>query len=272
MQATLLLLRLRVSKGPKILLIDIETAPLISYTWGLWDQTIGLNQIKNDWHVLSWSAKWLDDKKIMYMDQRNEKNIEDDSRILKAIWKLIDEADILISQNGKAFDIKKLNARFIFHGMRPPSSYKHIDTKELAKRHFAFTSNKLEYMSDKLCKKYKKIKVKKFQGFELWKECLAGNISAWKEMEKYNKYDVLALEELYNKMAPWDSSINFNLYRDGDDVKCNCGSKHLMKNGYAYTNIGKFHRYYCKDCGAPVRGRQNLLSPKKKASLRSKIS
>src|ERR1700722_10331801 len=144
----------------KVLLFDIETAPIIGYVWGLWDQTVGLNQIKSDWHLLSWSAKWLDDpaSKVMYMDQRNEKNIENDKNILKALWKLLDAADVVITQNGIRFDSKKVNARFILNGMKPPSSYKHIDTCKIASRVFGFTSNKLEYLTDKLNTKYKKLK------------------------------------------------------------------------------------------------------------------
>lgn len=255
---------------PKILVFDIETAPILANVWGLWDQTVGLNQIKSDWHLLAWAAKWLGDpaSKIMYMDQRNAKNIEDDRKILEGIWKLLDEADIVITQNGKAFDEKKLNARFILNGMKPPSSYKHIDTKQIASRRFAFTSNKLEYMTDKLCKKFKKQQHAKFFGFNLWKECLNGNMKAWKEMEKYNKYDVLSLEELYEKLQPWDRSINFNVYSDDIATQCSCGSKRLQKNGHAYTSVGKYQRYSCAVCGAEVRARENLLSKEKKASLK----
>jgi hypothetical protein len=259
------------SKGPKVLIFDIETAPIIAHVWGLWDNNVALNQIVSDWHVLSWSAKWFDDppNKVMYMDQRNEKKIEDDAKILSGIWDLLDEADVVITQNGKNFDQKKLQARFLLNGFQPPSSYKHIDTKVLACKHFGFTSNKLEYMSDKLCVKYKKIKHTKFPGHEMWTECLKGNLAAWKEMEKYNKYDVLALEELYHKLIPWDSSVNFNLYHDDEDNVCKCGNKKFVKNGFYYTNKGKFQKYKCnnKDCGAETRDSENLFSKEKKKSL-----
>jgi hypothetical protein len=260
----------RNKSGPKILLVDIETAPIIAHVWGLWDQTVALNQIKSDWHLLSWSAKWLGDSpsKIMYQDQRYAKNIEDDSEILVGIWKLLNEADIVVGQNSKAFDTKKLNSRFILNGMRPPSSYKQIDTMLLAKKHFAFTSNKLEFMTGKLCKKYKKLKTKKFQGFELWSECLRGNMKAWKEMEKYNKYDVLSLEELYNKLIPWDNSINFNIYTENTDMVCTCGSTNFIKNGNVYLSSGKYQRYECKKCGSELRDSKNQLSREKKRSLK----
>lgn len=258
------------SKGPRVLIFDIETAPMLGYVWSLWENNVALNQLHSDWHVLSWSAKWLGDKpsQIMYQDQRKAKVVSDDKKLLQGIWDLLDEADIVITQNGKAFDHKKLNARFIYNGFQPPSTYKHIDTMLIAKKHFAFTSNKLEYMSDKFCTKYKKLKPKKFQGFEMWKECLAGNIVAWKEMEKYNKYDVLALEELYVKLIPWDNSINFDLYNDSEEVTCKCGSTSFTKRGYFYTNVGKYQRYKCNTCGTETRSRENLLSKAKKATLR----
>lgn len=264
--------------GPKVLVYDIETAPILGSVWQLWDQNVALNQINKDWHVLSWGAKWLDDTKtihdknrrpeIMYMDQRKAKNVEDDRKLLEGIWKLLDEADIVITQNGKKFDEKKLNARFIISGMKPPSSYKHIDTLQLAKKHFGFTSNKLEYMADKVNTRYKKLKHETFSGFELWKECLIGNQKAWKEMERYNKHDVLSLEELYTHMIPWDTSINFNVYHDSETNKCTCGSTEFARNGFAYTSTGKFQRYTCKECGAETKDAKNAFSEEKAASLK----
>lgn len=256
-------------QGPKVLIADIETAPMLAYCWGLFDQNVGLNQIKKDWHLLSWSAKWLDEKQVFYADQRNSKGIEDDKALLQGIWKLLDECDILITQNGRRFDHKKLNARFVLNGMQPPSSYKQIDTLEIAKRHFAFSSNKLEYMCDKLCVKYKKLVQRKFAGFDLWRECLAGNKKAWNEMEKYNKYDVLALEELYHKLIPWDNSIDFNLWSDSSEVTCKCGSKQFIKKGFAFTTSGRYQKYKCIPCGSETRGKENLLSKVKRKSLRA---
>lgn len=255
--------------GPKVLLLDIETSPLMSYTWGLWQQNVALNQIKQDWHLLSFSAKFLGDSKIIYRDQRNKKDITDDKALLKEIWELLDEADIVITQNGKKFDIKKLNARFIINGFPPPSSFKQIDTLVMARKYFGFTSNKLEYLSNTLNKKFKKQTKREFSGFDLWKECLANNLKAWKEMEKYNKYDVLALEEVYEKLIPWDSSINFNLYKDENDViSCKCGSTSFLKRGFAYTTKGKYQRYRCNKCGAETRDTVNLFTKDQKKKLR----
>lgn len=254
------------NNGPKILVFDIETTPLEVYSWGIWDQTIAPNQIKEDWSVLSWSAKWLGSPKseIMYEDQRGRKNVRDDAQLLKGIHKLLDEADIVITQNGISFDSKKLNARFALNDMGPPSPYRHIDTKKIAKKNFAFTSNSLDYMTENLNDRYTKMKS---GGFSLWIRCLAGELKAFKEMEEYNKRDVLSLEELYYKLRPWDNTVNFNVYQDHEHYICSCGSIKFHVHGYSFTNNGKFTRYKCKNCGKTHSSKQNLLSKKKRASL-----
>jgi DNA polymerase elongation subunit (family B) len=256
--------------GPKVLILDIETAPIIASVWGLFDQNVPLNMIEKDWHIMSWSAKFLGESKIHYMDQRNSKDLENDKKTLEGLWKLMDEADVIVGQNSNNFDIKKINARFIIHGMQPPSSYKKIDTLLIARKHFAMTSNKLEYLSGKLCTK-KKSQHKKFSGFDLWKECMKRNKAAWKEMESYNKADVLATEELYLKLRPWDNSLNVNLYHDTENTVCSCGSTKFQKNGHAYTSAGKFARYRCASCGTEARSRSNEFSKEKRESLKVKV-
>ena len=252
---------------PKVLVFDIETAPIIGYVWKLWKNDLGLNMIESDWHVMSWSAKWLDSNNVMYMDQRDSEAIEDDKAILEVIWDLLDQCDIVVTQNGKNFDQKKLNARFIMNGMQPPSSYRHIDTRDIARRHFGFTSNKLEYMTNKLCTK-KKLKHAKFPGFELWKECLAGNIEAWDEMRDYNEMDVLSLEELFWKLIPWDNTVDWNLYHDEERYVCMCGSEEFRKAGFHRTQTGKYQKRVCKNCGMETRDAENLFSKEKRKSLR----
>lgn len=251
----------------KVLIFDVETAPITAYTWGLFDQTVSVNQIKTDWHLLAWAAKWLGAKQVFYEDQRKAKDITNDKAILRGLWSLLDAADIVITQNGKNFDQKKVNARFIHHGMKPPSSFKHIDTLQIAKRHFGFTSNKLAYMTGKLCTKYKKLDHKEFPGFELWQECLKGNLKAWRSMERYNKHDVLSLEELYTKLIPWDNTVNFNLYHNEGPQLCVCGYDSWKSNGFFYSAAGKYQRYRCKKCGAEGRAGKNMLDKDKRNML-----
>jgi hypothetical protein len=255
---------------PKILVFDIETAPIEALVWSIWDQNIPLSRIKKDWTVLAWAAKWLgeDPEKTVYVDTFNQKDQRDDKKILKKIWSMLDEADFVVGHNSDSFDIKKLNARFIQHGMKPPSSYKRLDTKKLAKKHFAFTSNKLEYITDKLCTKYKKLKHGKFPGNALWDQFLLRNKEAQKEMEIYNKYDVLSLEEAFLKILPWESANLFEHYYDSEIDICTCGSIDFKKNGFAYTQASKFQRYTCKNCGAEMREKKSIGSTKRRSIKR----
>ena len=258
------------AKRPKILVFDIETSPMEGLFWSIWDQNIPLSRIKKDWTVLAWAAKWLGDdpKKTVYYDTFFQRDQRDDKRILKKIWKMLDEADYVLGHNSNSFDIKKLNARFIQHGMQPPSSYKRFDTKILCKRHFAFTSNKLEYITDKLCTKYKKLKHGKFPGNSLWDQFLAGNVEAQKEMEIYNKYDVLSLEEAFLKILPWESANLFEQYYDSDIDICTCGSIDFKKNGFYYTATNKFQRYTCKNCGSEMRDKKGIGLSNKRTTKR----
>ena len=264
----------------KILTLDLETAPIQSYHWGLWDQNIGLNMIGTDWSILSYSAKWLHEERTMYKDTFNQRNKRKDKTLLLQVRNLLNEADIIVGQNVQRFDLKKLSARFIMNDIAPPSPVRVIDTLKVAKRHFAFTSNKLEYMSDKLCVKYKKLKHGQFPGFELWAEFLKGNPLAQAEMEKYNRYDVLSTEELYLIMRPWIAGHpNVNVYDhdhgdiDGQPMRCpNCGSDDLKRKGFRFTQLGQYQRYHCGDCGAWPHGRVNLNSKATRAKLLGNVA
>lgn len=255
----------QLSKANKVLVFDVETAPILAYVWGLFDQNIAVNQIKEDWHVLAWSAKWLGDppEKTMYRDKRHQKP-GDDSVILKPLWRLLDEADIVVTQNGKSFDSKKLNARFMLMGMKPPRPYTHLDTLRIVKQVAAFTSNKLEYLTARLCTKYRKLTHKQFPGFSLWVECLAGNKDAWEVMKKYNIHDVLGTEELYLKIRAWAPASMPKVY-DVTEKSLHCGTcGFLGKMREGKPKIMKSHlarQHQCTNCGAwqksstPLRGK-----------------
>lgn len=250
---------------PKVFLFDIETAPVLAYVWGLFDQNIGLNQVKADWHLLSWAGKWLDEDEIFYHDQRGVTNLENDKEILQKLWEKLDQADIVIGHNSKRFDTKKVNARFIYHDMPPVSTFREVDTLSIARRKFSFLSNKLAHLATFLKCKTNKSEHKKFIGFDLWSQCLKGNIEAFEEMELYNKADVIVLEEVYKKLRPWDNSINYSIFEK--DSLCSCGSSDFTKYGFRFTNTGKFRRFKCKSCGKDLIEKENLVDSKIRKGL-----
>jgi len=257
---------------PKILTLDLETAPIEGYVWGLFDQNMGLNQIKQDWTILAWAAKWYGDpaSKVRYMDNRKVKNVRDDKKLVKGLAALLNEADIIITQNGKNFDVKKVNARALINKLppiKPFSPSQHIDIYKEEKKIFGFTSHKLEYKTEQINKKYKKLKHGKYPGFALWKAVLAGDPLAWKEMEKYTKYDVLSTEEHYDLVKGWIKIPALSAFIDDEKMRCQCGSDKLVKKGFANTDTGKFQIYHCRTCGKWPRSSVNLLSAEKKRSM-----
>jgi hypothetical protein len=248
-------------RKPKILLFDIENAPNTAYIWGLWQETTSAEMVDTAWYILCWSAKWFKEKQIFssaLIDFPSEfkKNPENDKPLLLKLWKLLDEADIVVAHNGVQFDTRKVNARFIMNGMTPPSPYKVVDTLLAARRHFFFTSNKLTDLGKYLgCGE--KVDT---GGFKLWKKCMIGDKAAWAHMVKYCKNDIILLEKIYIKLLPYiENHPNLGVYLNEEEQVCpNCGSKHIEKRGFSYTNVSKYQRYVCKDCGKWSRGRKNI--------------
>lgn len=238
----------------KSLVLDIETSPLLAYIWELGEQRVSLEQIHTEWFIMAWSAKWLNDpiSKIIYRDTRKQK-LGNDKSILKPLWELLNEADIVITQNGEKFDSRKINARFMLHGMTPPKPYLHLDTYKLVKKVAAFTSNKLAYLTNKFCKKHKKLPHGKFPGLTLWRECLKGNIKAWEEMKYYNIKDTLSTEELYNTIKAWAPESMPKMYpMTKDPDKCStCGYFGKMKEGRdRIRKSGVYKQNSCPKCGS----------------------
>lgn len=234
----------------KILCFDLETAPSMGAYFQLYREGNIVWETAS-WYVMSYAAKWLGEDKVMAKGltdyPRYEKDPENDLDLMRDLWELIDQADVIIAHNGDEFDVKKMNARFIKHGLPPPSPYKTIDTKKVAKKYFEYDSNKLTDIG-----KYLGLGEKlETGGFGLWKKCLQGDRDAWKLMIKYNKQDVLLLEEIYLAMRPWMTNHpNMNLYQNTLMACPNCGKSGLVKHKLRPSRSGLRQQYQCKFCAS----------------------
>ena len=247
-------------KFPKILLFDIETAPLMAFLWQLRTDYVHPSMLeKSNWWVISWSAKWLFDDHIMHdAVTPKEAKDEDDSRVVESIWDLINEADIVISHNGINFDHKILNMRWLLNDMQPPSNYRVIDTYRSCKNLFRFPSYKLDFITKQLGITNKL----EHEGFTMWKESLQGNEKSLSNMVAYNDQDVVALEELYLIIRPWiKNHPNLGIIMESEVPVCRvCGSSHLKPmHGHDYTtNLSKYETLRC-ECGAVNKRRTSKL-------------
>lgn len=240
---------------PKILIFDIETSPNLGYVWGKWEQNV--IEFKEEWHMLSFSAKWLGGKQITkglcdYPGYKKDK--DNDKALVLELHKLFDEADIIVAHNGDQFDIKKTQMRFSFHRISPPSPFKTVDTKKIAKKYFAFNSNSLNDLGLTLGLGKKE----KHDGFDTWTGCMAGNKTSWNIMKKYNAEDVLLLEKIYLHFLPWMGG-HPNLSQTLGYVCPKCGSDKLHSRGYSASLTGIFNRFQCQDCGGWGRERTKVM-------------
>lgn len=244
-------------RGPKILIFDIETTPILAYVWGLWKQNVGLNQIVEDWKVLMWAAKWLDSDEGFYDALQNKTELD----VVTSLWELLDEADIVVAHNAVAFDVKKMNAKFLQFGLGIPSHYKIVDTLKIAKDNFNFTSNKLDYIT-RLMGHEGKLKI----DMQLWIDCMNGDEKAWKDMIAYCLRDVEELESVYKDLRGWDKRHpSWGSYNTSDKLSCNvCGSENIEFSNYYHTAVSSFETYQCKDCGHQQRSRTNVAERENK--------
>lgn len=175
-------------------------------------------------------------------------NKPDDFPIVEKLWALFNEADIIIAHNGDRFDIPKSKTRFIIHGLPPPAPSKTIDTKKIAKG-FGFESNKLDELGRQLGLGRKL----HTGGQALWDGCRDGEKEAWQLMKRYNKQDVVLLEQVYLKLRGWyKPHTNLGLITRNHSCP-NCGSfrEQWVRNGFSYKKSGRHQRYSCRNCGNP---------------------
>lgn len=186
--------------------------------------------------------------KSIYDYPNYKKGFIDDKKLVEEVWDVLDKADIVIAHHGDAFDIKKLNSRFIYHGLNAPSAYKTIDTKKVASKYFKFDSNSLSNLGVYL-KEGDKISN---GGFNLWVQCIAGDKKAWDRMKEYNQQDVVLLERIYLRLRPFmENHPNLNIVANVSDQSCpSCLSKKLTKRGFSMTKTTKRQRFQCTDCGS----------------------
>ena len=175
-------------------------------------------------------------------------------QMLKGIHGLLNDADAVISYNGRKFDLPILHKEFLLYNFNPPQPYKQIDLLNTMRQRFKFVSNKLDYV----CQQLGLGKKADHEGFELWLKCMANDKEAWKRMEKYNKQDVVLLESLYNRVLPWiKNHPNMNLHQDHEGCPT-CGAAQLQKRGTSISGTGTYQRYQCRSCGTWSQGTKSL--------------
>ncbi len=242
-------------KKIKRLFLDIETSYSVVATFSLWPKHIPHDNILEEWYIICAAWKWEGQKRIYGATCEGRC----DKKVTAALRQAIHEADEIVYHNGRKFDYKKLNTRILLNNLKPMSKPRECDTLLQCRKHFGFTSNRLDYIGKQL-----KVGGKIETSNHLWLDVLKGSKKALKEMYKYNKRDVILLEDVYSKLrAHIDVGYNANLKKIVGLGCPRCGSSHTQKFGYAVTKAGKYQKHQCQDCFSVFRSgtREKNITP-----------
>ncbi len=234
--------------GPKIVKWDIETSPMVVATFGLFDQNIPIQHIIHDWYIICASWQWEGQNKINSVKLTDfpefKKDFRDDSQVVKAIHKMLMQADIVIAQNGDSFDMKKLCARAIKHNLLPLPKIPSVDTLKEARKTFKFSSNKLDYLGQFLTGE-----AKMDTPSGLWIKAMNGCKKSIGIMSKYCDQDVILLSKVYDALKPhMKSHPNMNLWQKTSHCCPKCGSPEIRREGHRYSLSTITERLSCLSC------------------------
>lgn len=247
--------------GPRVLLLDIETTPEISFTWGRWKQHISQVQVIEHPYILTWACRWMDTGETVSRKLTDYPGFaagqKCDRALTTELWQLLQEADIVVAHNGDKFDIPWVQARAIKYGLPPLNPTKFVDTLKVAKSLIRVPS----YSLDSLTQYYDLRPKLGNAGFSLWRSCMEGSTQAFLDMETYNRGDLDALEDLYLLFRPYmKAHPNAALYFSDAVSRCSrCGSVDVHEQEALYhTSLSSFGTVRCAACGAVHRTRKNV--------------
>lgn len=172
--------------------------------------------------------------------------------MLRRVWDVYDNANVIVGHNLASFDTKHLKAEWAQLGLKPPRPWKTIDTLTVARREFAFESNQLGSLCERMGVPGK---VDKYD-VQTAKDALAGVVAAQKRLRRYNVGDIEASEALFLSMVGWMPNMPHVARPLGDEKVCNqCGSDDLKLRDTKYRAVVlDYALYTCGNCGGHSRG------------------
>lgn len=239
-------------KRVRLLFYDIETAPMLSFHWQAKTDYIGVHLVESDSRsLLCWSAKWSDSQKVMSARlTKAETLVQDDARIVGRLADLMRQADYVVAHNGNRFDYKRVNARLLVNTLTPLGSVQAIDTLNIAKQSFDLPYNNLNYLAKRLG-----FGEKIPTDFDVWRRAFYGDVAALKELEAYNRQDVILLEHVFHAITPYAKTLPrlVDAAEWRDELCPYCGSTDRTKSGVYRTKVNTYPKWVCQ-CGREYRG------------------
>lgn len=243
---------------PRCLIWDLESSLLEGYFFRIWQENIPMRRIKKQAHLLSASFAFNDEPVQGYRLTPEQVKTGDDFDLVCKTVEAVNSCDLMVTFNGKRFDVKLLNTRALFWGLPPVKSPKHIDLFEQSKRVFKFPSNSMQNVSMYLGENGKL----ETSGSSLWERC--AEFENYDECEKaliemltYGNQDIEATRDLYKRFQGWMKGVPnlgtiTNEVTENKTLRCvHCGSDDIFPmDQKTYTTVSSFDLYRCgnEDC------------------------
>ena len=194
--------------------------------------------------VIVFGYKWSDEKEAHSITISREKLKRfDDSDLLKEASLLLEQADLVVAHFGSVFDRRFIQGRLLINKLPPIPFTKMRDTCMIARSIAKFSSNRLKHLAKILGMRHRKLEN---NWPTAWFKVMQGDMDALKGLAHYCEGDVLALEELYLRLRPFDNPHPRIL---DDRTKCPVDGGTIQYRGWAYVNDLKYRRYQCQKCG-----------------------
>lgn len=236
--------------GPRLLVLDIETAPNLGYHWGLWQQNIeALHQLVTPARMLCYGAKWHGERGKKFASEYHDGRTE----MLTSLRDLMDQADGIVGWNSARFDRPWVVGEMDKDGLWLPAPSRDIDLMRVAKKNLRLPSYKLDYVAQRHYGLPGKVT---HQGFRLWAGVLSDDpelqAKSWRSMKRYQLGDIDVTDAVLTKMKPMVYGLPNNALfgEDGHPTRCECKSETFQKRGYAYTRARRYQRWQCQGCGS----------------------
>ncbi len=258
-------------KKPKIVICDIETIPNLPEALKVWTQLSDYpgRTLKADiTSIICFGYRVYGERKkaqvISLWDYPTtwNRNVNNDYPLVKAIHSILKDADILVTHNGKRFDMPFINTRIMYHMRHTPNhglsllpNMPHVDTCKIAKNHLFLFNNRLNTLG-----KFLNLGEKKDTGgWDLWVEVYHRNKKSMQKMSRYCARDVDLTCEVFSVLKAVAKDMpNLGMYSK-NKVCTKCGSTEVIARGPRPTKTRIVQTYRCKTCGSWSQQTKHLL-------------
>jgi hypothetical protein len=252
----------------KLLIYDIETGLLKAHIFRPGEQVVRHTQLDvahNENSIICISAKWYGQKEVFVFTGDNA---------VEEFDKLARQADVCLGKNSDKFDVKHINTARMMQGLKPYPEW--MDTNEdlekQLRKHFAFPSQSLDYISgimgfggkEKMefsdwvaisnLRLANKIMQTDAITNELSQTLFKENVfeliqkgeKALKKMIHYNKKDVTDTEAVLKRVLPYIRLKHDASNRNGCTL---CGSKRIEPTKIVTIGKTKYQQFECLSHG-----------------------